>query len=83
MIKNQLRSTISFDSPLPDFLCHDPDKIAVCELRDIISAKIAIQAASTGHLVLGTLHTSDERNHSTTSFEAHFPDLQRRKAHGG
>jgi type IV pilus assembly protein PilB len=50
---------LTFESALRAFLRHDPDKILVGELRDTITAKIAIQAALTGHLVLGTLHTND------------------------
>jgi type IV pilus assembly protein PilB len=50
---------LSFESALRAFLRHDPDKILVGELRDTITAKIAVQAALTGHLVLGTLHTND------------------------
>ncbi|MDR1458130.1 MAG: GspE/PulE family protein [Puniceicoccales bacterium] len=50
---------LSFERALRAFLRHDPDKILLGELRDSITAKIAIQAALTGHLVLGTLHTND------------------------
>jgi len=37
----------------------DPDAILVGEIRDFETAKIALQAALTGHLVLSTLHTND------------------------
>src|SRR5206468_1179887 len=37
----------------------DPDTIMVGEIRDAESAKIAIESAITGHLVLSTLHTND------------------------
>jgi type II secretory ATPase GspE/PulE/Tfp pilus assembly ATPase PilB-like protein len=47
------------------FLRHDPDKILVGELRDVLTARIAIQAALTGHLVLGTLHTNDAPSSTT------------------
>jgi type IV pilus assembly protein PilB len=50
---------LSFESALRAFLRHDPDKILIGELRDTTTAKIAVQAALTGHLVLGTLHTND------------------------
>jgi type IV pilus assembly protein PilB len=50
---------LTFEIALRAFLRHDPDKILVGELRDALTARIAIQAALTGHLVLGTLHTND------------------------
>ncbi|MDR0444804.1 MAG: GspE/PulE family protein [Puniceicoccales bacterium] len=50
---------LTFDRVLRSFLRHDPDKILVGELRDTVTARVAIQAALTGHLVLGTLHTND------------------------
>src|SRR2546423_3991680 len=37
----------------------DPDIIMVCEIRDLETAEMAVQAALTGHLVLSTLHTND------------------------
>ncbi|MDR0351261.1 MAG: GspE/PulE family protein [Puniceicoccales bacterium] len=61
MVQVNVRDDIglSFEKALRAFLRHDPDKILIGELRDSITAKIAIQAALTGHLVLGTLHTND------------------------
>lgn len=50
---------LSFATGLRSFLRHDPDVIMVGEIRDLITAEIAIQAALTGHLVLSTLHTND------------------------
>jgi type II secretory ATPase GspE/PulE/Tfp pilus assembly ATPase PilB-like protein len=50
---------LTFDRALRAFLRHDPDKILVGELRDTETAHVAVQAALTGHLVLGTLHTND------------------------
>jgi len=44
---------------LRSFLRHDPDVILVGEIRDEETAKLAIGAANTGHLVLSTLHTND------------------------
>jgi type II secretory ATPase GspE/PulE/Tfp pilus assembly ATPase PilB-like protein len=40
-------------------LRQDPDVIMVGEIRDAETAKLAIQAALTGHLVLSTIHTND------------------------
>jgi type IV pilus assembly protein PilB len=48
-----------FPSILRSFLRQDPDVILVGETRDIETAKTAMEAALTGHLVLTTLHTND------------------------
>lgn len=50
---------LTFASVLRSFLRHDPDVVMVGEIRDIETARIAMQAALTGHLVLSTLHTND------------------------
>jgi type IV pilus assembly protein PilB len=50
---------LTFARGLRSILRHDPDKIMVGEIRDTETAKIAIEAALTGHLVLSTLHTND------------------------
>jgi general secretion pathway protein E len=50
---------VSFASALRAFLRHDPDVILVGEIRDSETARLAVQAALTGHLVLATLHTND------------------------
>jgi len=52
------RDTQSFSAALRGALREDPDIILVGELRDLESISLAIEAASTGHLVLATLHTS-------------------------
>jgi general secretion pathway protein E len=44
---------------LRSVLRHDPDVIMIGEIRDSETARIATQAALTGHLVLSTLHTND------------------------
>ncbi|MBF0612567.1 MAG: type II/IV secretion system protein, partial [Magnetococcales bacterium] len=49
----------TFAKALRHFLRHDPDVIMVGEIRDEETARIAVQAALTGHLVLSTLHTND------------------------
>jgi len=49
---------LDFATVLRSFLRQDPDIILVGEIRDIETAKIASQAALTGHLVLATLHTN-------------------------
>jgi len=50
--------TRSFSSALRGALREDPDIILVGEMRDLETISLAIEAASTGHLVFGTLHTS-------------------------
>ncbi|OCL25994.1 type II secretion system protein GspE [Orenia metallireducens] len=49
----------TFANGLRAILRHDPDIVMVGEIRDVETAKIAIQAALTGHLVFATLHTND------------------------
>lgn len=50
---------LSFATALRAFLRQDPDIIMVGEIRDLETADMAIKAASTGHMVLSTLHTND------------------------
>lgn len=52
-------SQVTFSRALREFLRQDPDVILVGEIRDEETAKIAVQAALTGHLVLSTIHTND------------------------
>jgi type IV pilus assembly protein PilB len=49
---------VSFHKALRSILRHDPDVIMVGEIRDRETADVALKAALTGHLVLGTLHTN-------------------------
>ena len=51
-------STKSFARALKSALREDPDVILVGELRDLETIQLALTAAETGHLVMGTLHTS-------------------------
>lgn len=51
-------STKSFAKALKSALREDPDVILVGELRDLETIQLALTAAETGHLVMGTLHTS-------------------------
>jgi twitching motility protein PilT len=51
--------TASFARALRAALREDPDVIAIGELRDLETISLAITAAETGHLVLGTLHTNN------------------------
>ncbi len=51
-------NTHSFENALRSALREDPDVILVGELRDLETIRLAMTAAETGHLVLGTLHTT-------------------------
>jgi len=53
------RAGLSFATGLRSMLRADPDVIMVGEIRDSDTARIAVEAALTGHLVLSTLHTND------------------------
>ena len=50
---------MTFERALRAFLRQDPDRILVGEIRDFITAQIAIEASLTGHFVFSTLHTND------------------------
>ena len=50
---------LDFATALRSLLRQDPDVIMIGEIRDNETARIAVQAALTGHLVLSTLHTND------------------------
>ncbi len=51
--------TLSFPNALKYVLRQDPDVILIGEMRDLETIHLAISAAETGHLVFGTLHTTD------------------------
>lgn len=51
------RDTHGFSAALRSALREDPDIILVGEMRDLETIKLALEAAETGHLVFGTLHT--------------------------
>ena len=53
------RAGLTFATALRSILRSDPDVVMVGEIRDAETAKISIEAALTGHLVLSTLHTND------------------------
>ena len=50
---------LTFAQALRSIVRQDPDVIMIGEMRDIETARIAVQSALTGHLVLSTLHTND------------------------
>lgn len=50
---------MTFEEAMRSILRHDPDVVMVGEIRDKITADIAVKLANTGHLTLTTLHTND------------------------
>ncbi len=54
-----VKAGMTFAAGLRSVLRQDPDIVMVGEIRDSETAKIAVEAALTGHLVLSTLHTND------------------------
>ena len=55
----KLNPKLDFDDAMRAILRHDPDIVMVGEIRDRITADIAIKLANTGHLTFSTLHTND------------------------
>ncbi len=58
-VQVNLKAGLTFASGLRSILRGDPDVIMIGEIRDRETAKISVEAALTGHLVLATLHTND------------------------
>ena len=58
-VQLNVKAGMTFASGLRSILRQDPDIIMVGEIRDAETARIAVQAALTGHLVLSTVHTND------------------------
>jgi type IV pilus assembly protein PilB len=58
-IQINVKAELTFASALRSILRSDPDVIMVGEIRDMETAKMAIESALTGHFVLSTLHTND------------------------
>ncbi len=58
-VQINLKAGLTFATALRSILRSDPDVVMVGEIRDGETAKISIEAALTGHLVLSTLHTND------------------------
>jgi general secretion pathway protein E/type IV pilus assembly protein PilB len=59
------KAGLTFATGLRSILRHDPDVVLIGEIRDGETAKIAVQASLTGHLVFSTLHTNDAPSAST------------------
>lgn len=58
-IQTNEQAGLSFATGLRSILRQDPDVILVGEIRDVETARIAVQSALTGHLVLSSLHATD------------------------
>ena len=58
-VQANFRAGVTFANTLPYILRQDPDIILIGEIRDRETARIAIEAALTGHLVFSTIHTND------------------------
>lgn len=75
--QREIRSHVqSFDKALRSALREDPDIIVVGELRDLETIEMAITAAETGHLVIGTLHTRDAASTLNRILNVFPPRLQ-------
>ena len=59
------KAGLTFEAALRSILRQDPDKIMIGEIRDGITAQIAIRSALTGHFVLSSLHTNDAPSAAT------------------
>ena len=64
---------LDFAAGVRALLRQDPDIIMIGEIRDRETAEMAVQAASTGHLVLSTLHTNDAPSAVTRLLELGVP----------
>lgn len=53
------KANLTFATGLKAILRHDPDVIMIGEIRDVETARIAVRASLTGHLVLTTMHSKD------------------------
>lgn len=66
-------AALDFATVLRSVLRQDPDVIMVGEIRDSETARVAVQASLTGHLVLSTLHTNDSAGCVTRLMDMHVP----------
>lgn len=72
------KANISYSEGLKAILRHDPDIIMIGEIRDESTARLAIRAALTGHLVLATLHSSNSVGaiHRLLDFGVSFVEIE-------
>ena len=78
---------LTFATGLKSILRQDPDVILVGEVRDVETARIAVQSALTGHLVLSSVHAIDSvsahvppARHGRRGVPRHLGDRRRRRA---
>lgn len=55
----KIGNKFSFDNAIRSILRHDPDIVMVGEIRDKVTAEVAMKLSNTGHLTFSTLHTND------------------------
>lgn len=72
------QDTRSFANALKSALREDPDIILVGEMRDLETISLALTAAETGHLVMGTLHTSSASQTVNRILDV-FPEMQQQQ----
>lgn len=72
------QDTKSFSNALKSALREDPDIILVGEMRDLETISLALTAAETGHLVMGTLHTSSAAQTIDRIIDV-FPEVQQQQ----
>lgn len=65
---------LDFSSGIRTLMRQDPDIIMVGEIRDLETARMAVQASLTGHLVLSTLHTNDAPSAINRLLDLGVPD---------
>ena len=70
------RHTVSYRTALKAALREDPDVIVIGEMHDLETIENAITASETGHLVIGTLHTSDAPNTMNRILDVFPPSQQ-------
>ena len=74
---------LEFSSGIRTLMRQDPDIIMVGEIRDLETAKMAVQASLTGHLVLSTLHTNDAPSAINRLLDLGVPDYLLRSTLAG
>lgn len=74
---------LNFSSGIRTLMRQDPDIIMVGEIRDLETAKMAVQASLTGHLVISTLHTNDAPSAINRLLDLGVPDYLLRSTLAG